>query len=1346
LKRLITILICGLSVAFSSTYAAEVVQVDAASRNVINTGNINFATNQLRIGGIVVGPGGGGGGGGIGAISLELPISLFQSPVTFTVDSSGTAVGTATFTNVPGSSVFANVSPSSTVPAWTGFPSLKTAMSLGNVENTADADKPVSIATQTALDLKADTSTMTTALGLKADTTALTAGLALKEDLLPTTSVNGYILSRQTSGAYAWVDPVTLGTTSYNGTDGVSNGTTTYTSATAAFVAGDVGLTITGTDIPAGTTIASRTNATTVELSQAATGSHTGNSFTIVNRLLPAGGTGTVTTFSAGNLATLVGSPATLFTTSVSNASTTPALSFTMTPASINTFFGNSGSGVGYMSASAARTSLGGTTVGQNIFQLSNPSAIRFIKINADNTVTAESAATHLTSIGGESPLTFSAPLSRTTNTVSITTANASNGGAVTTTDWNHFQSGYSASPQTILASTCTGTNPCVLDLSSPLANPRINQVLLDFQLNHPLRIVLPAATNYGAAWAYEPIEILDIVGGTAQTDFGITVRRSVSDTIDGSSSDLTLPRGVTYSRLTPNGVASWTSTYYYVNSVKDPVDRTKTFAFDATLQTPGTPGVITAAAGPSVTVNATETTGGPDNTLGVIQNINSAGAADKRQVSPYQLLPIEYPIGTVTDGVPDAISGTSSTVTDNDPGTYDKVPIVGALQGPFTIVWPSASKYQAGQELTLVDVAGTVGNANIVTVTHPVGSTDKFSGQDSFSFDEQYGRRILTSDGDRNWTVSSTKTAVQPYTVLAPGGASNNTYTISGGQTAVKHNGHINLVAGVNNLAVTSPYDGMSIELVLVQPSSAATLNLPAGSKVSGTGAGVVTLSSGGSKIDRLRGVYDGGISTFLWEPPLLDHTAATPPTGPSALSLGTITSNSMILSWTDNSNNETAFEVFRALGNNQTTGFTKVAEVGANVVTYTDSGLTPSTFYTYKVRATNSSGTPSGFTTAQSAQTLSGSPTAELLENHFNDGATLPNSLQATGTVGGNMTLTLPHWTTTSLQNGANSVAAWAPLAGMSAPTGTSSSAPVGGTSTVHWRYRVMGFKNSGTHSLGTEVEITTGVATLNSGTYNHIVWNAVTGADYYEVYRVSPTSGTEPPVRTPSDTGRIGTNITALTFDDTGITGGLGTPPLNVTTDESQVSSNGLVNYAAAPNGPANIVTVTFWVKATFTASGTNKLVSLSGGGATNAISVTNPGAKLTVSISGNTGVFTGTVSLAQDPASTGNNINSGTGWHLVTVVMDNSLSGNTPSSVGVTQAGSSDTIRVYFDGNNQVPFTTTVVSRSGAKVFPTQKVVVGVSAFGGFIDDLRIYDHALTTGGGGTIQGVFNGNAQ
>ncbi len=95
------------------------------------------------------------------------------------------------------------------------------------------------------------------------------------------------LASTTDDGATAWAAWATK-TLSLAATfgDGVSASSTLYTSATAAFVAGDVGKTITGTDIPAGTTISAVVSATNITLSQAATGTHTGNTFTI-GRLTP---------------------------------------------------------------------------------------------------------------------------------------------------------------------------------------------------------------------------------------------------------------------------------------------------------------------------------------------------------------------------------------------------------------------------------------------------------------------------------------------------------------------------------------------------------------------------------------------------------------------------------------------------------------------------------------------------------------------------------------------------------------------------------------------------------------------------------------------------------------------------------------------------------------------------------------------------------------------------------------------------------------------------------------------------------------------------------------------------
>jgi hypothetical protein len=56
--------------------------------------------------------------------------------------------------------------------------------------------------------------------------------------------------------------------------------------------------------------------------------------------------------------------------------------------------------GTGATTAPLARTALGATTVGSNVFTLANPSAITFPRFNADNTVSALDAATFRTAIG----------------------------------------------------------------------------------------------------------------------------------------------------------------------------------------------------------------------------------------------------------------------------------------------------------------------------------------------------------------------------------------------------------------------------------------------------------------------------------------------------------------------------------------------------------------------------------------------------------------------------------------------------------------------------------------------------------------------------------------------------------------------------------------------------------------------------------------------------------------------------------------------------------------------------------------------------------------------------------
>lgn len=85
-------------------------------------------------------------------------------------------------------------------------------------------------------------------------------------------------------------------------------------------------------------------------------------------------------------------------------------------------------------------------------------------------------------------------------------------------------------------------------------------------------------------------------------------------------------------------------------------------------------------------------------------------------------------------------------------------------------------------------------------------------------------------------------------------------------------------------------------------------------------------------------------------------DAAEPSAPAAPSGLTANAQTSSSIRLDWTDNSNNETGFEVHRSTDGGSTYSLLTTTSVDAE--TYTDSGLSASTTYYYKVLATNNVG----------------------------------------------------------------------------------------------------------------------------------------------------------------------------------------------------------------------------------------------------------------------------------------------------------------------------------------------------------------------------------------------------
>jgi hypothetical protein len=292
------------------------------------------------------------------------------------------------------------------------------------------------------------------------------------------------------------------------------------------------------------------------------------------------------------------------------------------------------------------------------------------------------------------------------------------------------------------------------------------------------------------------------------------------------------------------------------------------------------------------------------------------------------------------------------------------------------------------------------------------------------------------------------------------------------------------------------------------------AEYNTPVGTPISTiapTGTVKVVSSAGGSDVAKVRVV------------------TASVPIAPSGLAASASTSQSVALTWTDNSTNESGFDIYR--------NGVKVGSVAANVTTYTDTGLLAATAYSYQVFAVNTLGQTGS--NVVSATTLAlpvtpGAVTAVLgTQRAINVGWT-DNSADETGF---------------QILRGSASTGPFAQIATVAAAAGTGARTfvdtvgpPAAGTTYFYQVVAVRGTDSSvaATSATGLATPATPTSALVAaplavSGTQVNVSWtDRATNETGYQVYRSTTTTGGFAAVSAVLPAGTI-------TFSDTTVVAG-------------------------------------------------------------------------------------------------------------------------------------------------------------------------------------------------------------
>ncbi|UWG96939.1 cell wall-binding repeat-containing protein [Dehalobacter sp. DCM] len=248
----------------------------------------------------------------------------------------------------------------------------------------------------------------------------------------------------------------------------------------------------------------------------------------------------------------------------------------------------------------------------------------------------------------------------------------------------------------------------------------------------------------------------------------------------------------------------------------------------------------------------------------------------------------------------------------------------------------------------------------------------------------------------------------------------------------------------------------------------------------------------------------------------------ASTKPNAPTDLTASAISTTQIQLDWTASTGAAT-YTVYRSDSLNGT--YTAITTVAAT--TYTNTGLTPTTKYYYKLIATNTAGS-SGYSAAADATTLT-----------TNTAPTAPTNLEASASSATQISLSWSAATgasTYTVYRSSSEPGSYTAVTTLSGTVYTDSSL----TPSTTYYYKVLATNAFGNGPFTNPVSATTLPsapaaptdlqATADSSSQISLTWTPVAGATSYTIYRSSSSEGTYTPIAPP---------VPAGPYADTGLT---------------------------------------------------------------------------------------------------------------------------------------------------------------------------------------------------------------